>query len=477
MIHTLRFTLAAAAFAAAVLLAVAAPAGEGRGGPLATVTVDDPETIRQLWSSPLAEALGLADGDFSLRPPGGDMYIRSFADLLAGWEDSQAVDLWLRVDQEGGSVASSALSMGWNWPAGFVLDAEEARAWLDEHGLEWRGETRLGDSVDNLSALRLGKGSANDDDFADLGPGVNAVIATRPLVGYASLVSGVDIRGVASRFRLRIPPLAEARVWPADGFVGVAALLENVLPSDEVGNAGVVEATARLTRDFDNRLVANPPFAAALLEVEDALNPIGLSLATLLPKTLTFGWTLDDEGGADWQAAGLVAYDAFAQRQYKRLWAWLDLAATVTKGLKVEPQDIGGREVRRIAYRGREAYIGLIAKGAGDDQAFLMISPRRDDFADGAPGLTQHAEPYAVAWDLRLSERERDMVVRRWKREAANAGFPFDENAFRNALPQDEVGGMWIDGRTVLVSSPRGLAILAAPALEDILRLVLKGIL
>lgn len=475
MIHTFRFALAAAALAVAALPVAPAAAGEGRGGPLATVTADDPQTLRHLWSSPLAEALGLADDDFSLRPPGGDMHIRSFADVLAGWENSQAVDLWLRLDQKGGSVASSALSMGWNWPTGFVLDAEEARAWLDGHGLEWRGAVRLGDSVDNLSALRLGKGSADDGDFADLGPGVNAVIATRPLVGYASLVTGEDIRGIAGRFRLRIPPLAEARVWPADGFVGAALLLENTLPSDEVGNAGVVEATAGLTRDFDNRLVANPPFALALLEAEEALNPIGLSLATLLPKTLTFGWTLDDEGGADWQAAGVVAYDAFAKRQFKRLWAWLDLASTVTKGLKVEVAEIGGREVRRIAYRGREAFIGLIADGAGEERAFLLISPRRDDFAGGAPGLTEHAEPYAVAWDLRLSERERDLVVTRWKREAANAGFRFDENAFREALAPDEVGGVWIDGRTVLVSSPRGLAALIAPALEDILRLVLKG--
>jgi hypothetical protein len=458
--------------------------------PVAIVRLSDFAWPEKLAANPAARLLGFAGRDFSGRLSGLNAATPSLLNWPRALEKSGALDFWYALFPDGLDLAGA---VGGDWPddGGTGQTAGDFAAWLKSVlfdpglmpilvGSPAPGVSRrlLARDAAALKLILPEEGAARSDSgagwresisafFRRRPEGLAAWLNPRPLLGLASLTSGIDGRGSLAAAGMRLPDSLELELAPDEFDFGLKIKLNRLLP-EPIGQTLAPGLAVRHGRDAERTRVTISQPAALFPSLGLGGNPLsaaGLDLRAMIPEHLGLTLWLDGEDVPRWFAVGTFsAGDAF-RRHFRRLLAWLDvLAASPGSGLSLSPAGAGsGADWRRLERAGFSLVIGLaetrdgvplfLAAGRAED------CPEPDEFSlepgTAAPGLT---------WELRLDGKERQTLEKlagAWRDKKLTRLEARDLDNWSRLLESGESGSLDFSGTSLSLSSRNGVSLLA----------------
>lgn len=459
--------------------------------PLLSIRVARPATLESLLDAPLIHSLGMAGADYNGRLHGMDVRLNSLRTFLRTLDADKATDIGYYLFQKGESVASFSASLSWVWPDGTSPDdADAAARWLEANGAP-SGKTivemlpaatgrRIAVAADAGAMRQLLDLVAGESESSGAPtPDARIAMNPRPLLGLASLASGVDFRTIAARLRLAIPSRLELEVRD-DATPGLRLRLRDLFQNRPEANAVPVP---RHAAQDDALAIATIHSPAAWLEAvglgDNFLHPINMNSGLLAPHSISLTVWRDSDGAPRWLALCPVNNTVNIHNQYLRLMAWIEAMAP-SFGAKVDLID--AREERKalrllteagpvclkidFPTGNRTGYGYFMA--AGDERDFPALADIATDTRSGAPALLE--------WAIRLDEHDRADAAKELAAALRSFGIAVAHpDMLPNAFAARENGSITAEGADLIIDSPSALPLLALPAIERYMWAVLKN--
>ncbi len=501
--------------------------------PLVVVRSREAAEFTKILATKPVQALRRLGRSDSASLPGTDIRIDSIEQFLTALADARAENVWYCLTQQGASMAQQGSVLGWDFPDGLTTtgtatdtatvagqrrdDATAAASdeqpvtkdrsigttqsadtnvldlWLRDNGvrvgagvLRTRQELadggvrvmlapdqRVLDDVIGGGGDTRGTWRNSFGAFRDLpGPGVGVWTNTRPLFGFLSLLSGVDLRAKLTTAATSVPSGAILELLPRGGDLGFSLRFDQVLQKENVHSTDT-PLVARVQRDAMFEATFSSPGTLLDLAPFDTstLFYVNLNAKTLTPLSLHFQAWLNDFGVPAWTATCLMP--AGAERQIRRVVLWLEILSKAMSNVSVaRTESRWGDSLWEIRIGDRALVLGLVGiAAAGQNNNFLIVSNSVSDWPEPSMlAVDTIADPSVITWKARLDGlSERSLLTQALAEFAYQAGHEgYDTDFFADILPKSESGSIDFLGRDLLVRSERGALPLLLVALSEL---------
>lgn len=447
-----------------------------------------------LLSTRQVDALGLDDRDYSGEIPGVGVRLASLRGFLDALAEEGAEYFWYCLAQQGSSLASQTGAMGWE--GGLSVEKDDpagTAAWLEKAGLSTRQRLveiatlnehrrRMTISRDEKARRELLEGPDRSDpwrsglrrflerDYAGIW------LNPRPLLGVASLFTGIDFRTAMGAYRLSIPTSIQLDLFDTDGDLGVSLLVENVLSEEyrfDRADASVVrqrkDALAEVT-------IAPPPglrkVATASPHLIRALSGMNIDIAPLAPQSVNIALWRDEDGELRWSAACLMPKAADFRKQFQRVLYLLERLSSVAPSplSMYAAESPHGDALTRLEADGISVTMGLVEMETREgSHAVLLLSGREKDWPNPLD-LEVSVEKSAplLAWRIKPDAHMRGLALSSLLSLAKDRGLPVSEAQLDALLPDEDNGEVAADGADIELISRHGLTPLLLPLAGDV---------
>lgn len=468
---------------AAVFVDAACRAGEGfvlRPGeqPLLVVRADDANAFARLAATRQASVLEAAAGDFSGSVPGTAVRLSSLREFLKKLGDTGSRNLWYCLIQPGGMLSKPSGAMGWR----AAPDAgNDSVAWLQSVGVTAQSgkfiTQNLSDGSRNViiaaDAKTLDKLNVSDtraatgwreslaDFLADDRPdAVGAWFGTRPLLGVASLATGLDFRALLKSTNLNLPHSARVELLGGGDDLGLELRFDGLFPE----SADVRRDSVGLVRPGENMCVLSVTDPDTLLALfsppNEAFSLANLDRKALTPESVTLSAWKSDNDEIRWLLAALLPSRPDSRLQAERLFQWLALLAGQKK------TDAGAM---RLDAGGLALQFALAdwTDESGGGRVCLLATDREENLPSPGTLLPRRAETGSIAeWDVYLDPAFRPLVLASLR--GAASGAPVRDFDFEALLPISDAGKIVRRDDALLAFTRSGLTLMLAPLLRDV---------
>ncbi len=485
------------------------------------------EFTKVLATRPVRALRRLGHSD-SASLPGTDIRIDSIEQFLTALADARTENVWYCLTQQGASMAQQGSVLGWDFPDGLAATGtatvnddrrDDASAAANEQSVTTEHSIGTAQSADtNIldlwlldNSVRVGAGVLRTrqeladggvrvmlapdqrvlDDviggggdtrgawrnsfgaFRDLpGPGVGVWTNTRPLFGFLSLLSGIDLRAKLTTAATSVPSGAILELLPRGDDLGFSLRFDQVLQKENVQSTDT-PLVARVQRDAMFEATFGSPGTLLDLAPLDTstLFYVNLNAKALTPLSLHFQAWLNDFGVPAWTATCLMP--AGAERQIRRVVLWLEILSKAMSNVSVaRTESRWGDSLWEIRIGDRTLVLGLVGiAAAGQNNNFLIVSNSVSDWPEPAMlAVDTIADPSVITWKARLDGlSERSLLTQALAEFAYQAGYDaYDTDFFADVLPATESGSIDFLGRDLLVRSERGALPLLLVALSEL---------
>ena len=456
--------------------------------PLAVVRLADFDLSEKLEVNPAARLLGLDRRDFSGRLPGLAARTPSLRSWPRSLRESGALDFWYALFPDGLNLAAA---MGGDWPDGGGTGnaAGDFSAWLKAGLFDPGAMPILADSpIPGVSRRTLARDNRilgltlADEDDARTDPGAGwresldsflrrrpeglaAWVNPRPLLGLASLVSGIDWRGSLAALGMRLPDALEVELAPETSDFGLNIRLNRLL-SEPAAPAPAPGLSIRRQSDSKRMTatISNPSAIFPALGLDG--NPLfaaGLDFRAVVPERLRLVLWLDGDGSWRWFAVGTFRDGTAFRRHFRRLLAWLDiLASSPASGLSLTPAEAGfGDNWRRLEWNGFPLTAGMAETGG---VPLFLVAGRPEDCPKPEEFIMEPGTPAPwLTWEISPDggRQALDKLAETWR---SGDGTPRENpDLARMSLPlaSGESGSMDFSGTSLTLNSRNGASLLA----------------
>lgn len=488
-------TLKVAAAVAVLFLATTAAGRTGDGfvlrpaeQPLLVLRAAKADAVSRLAGSSQARALGAEDGDFSGGVPGTAVRLESLRAFLGALGDKGTENVWYYLAQPGGMLSQPVGALGWRAAPGADNDSV---AWLQSVGVSVSSgkfvtqnlpaggkNVIIAADAPMLEKMSAGGRGGNewrgslarflDDDDPD---GVGAWFSTRPLLGIATLATGLDFRTLFRSAGLNLPHSARIKLAAGTDDLGVEVRLDGVFPEED--RAEAVAGGVLVVPAGENLLtlgVTAPEDICRLIDLpQAAFAAANLDRDAVIPESVTLSVWKSGGGDYRWLAVALMKDLPQSGNQLRRLALWLKSLAGRQSALPRESAaGIGGDALRLGAGGGPSLFFKVAdwKDAAGGDRACLLITDREDNLLH--PGMLkarQGSGGSVVEWDIRLDAELRSRALAAL--EAAADGKLRLAN-FNALLPREDTGHIGKHDGALVANSRTGLTPMLAPLFRDL---------
>lgn len=471
------------------------PALKPNAPPLVVARLSYAPLVDDLLNTRQFDALGLQDRDYSGELPGVGVRVASLRGFLEALAGEEAEYVWYCLAQQGSSLASQTGAMGWegrlSGPAG---DPAGATAWLENAGVSPRRRlvesgrltdkrSRVTISRDEKARRELLEGSL-DGDASSWRYGLNRFLERdyagiwlnpRPLLGIASLFTGVDFRSVMTAHRLSIPTSIQLDLFDNDGDLGLSLLAENIL-SEELRFKKTTVSVVRARDDALLEVNIVPPAdlwnkAASSPQIVRALSGLNIDIAPLTPRSVAVVFWRGEEGRMRWSAACLMPDADEFSKQFQRIRYLLERLSSVTPPvISLESASSPrGDALMRVEAQGVAFVAGLAEmEYKRKNRAVLLLSGREEDWPDaGDLRMRDDGQSALLAWRLKPDAHLRRLILSSLLEHASDHGAPISAPQLDAMLPDGDSGTLDIDGADATLVSRNGMLPFLLPLCVD----------
>lgn len=473
----------------------ATPALRPNTPPLLVARLSYAPLVEDLLNTRQIDALGLHDRDYSGELPGLGVRVASLRDFLEALAGEEAEYVWYCLAQQGSSLASQTGAMGWEGELSVTAgDPASATTWLENAGMSPRRRlvesnrltgkrSRLTISRDEKARQELLEGSLGGEanswryglnrflerDYAGVW------INPRPLLGVASLFTGVDFRSTMNAYRMSIPTSIQLDMFDNDGDLGLSLLAENIL-SEELRFKRTTVPVVRTRDDAILEVDIVPPAglwnkAAASPRIVRALSGLNIDIASLMPRSVAVAFWRGEEGGMRWSAACLMPDAGEFTKQFQRIRYLLERLSSVTPPVislesAASPR---GDALMRVEAQGITFVAGLAEmEYKRKNRAVLLLSGREEDWPDaGDLRMRDDGQSALLTWQLKPDARLRRLLLSSLLTHAADYGVPVSAPQLDAMLPDGDSGRLDLDGADATLVSRNGMLPFLLPLCVD----------
>lgn len=463
--------------------------------PLLVARLSYAPLVEDLLNTRQIDALGLHDRDYSGELPGLGVRVASLRDFLEALAGEEAEYVWYCLAQQGSSLASQTGAMGWEGELSVTAgDPASATTWLENAGMSPRRRlvennrltgkrSRLTISRDEKARQELLEGSLGGEanswryglnrflerDYAGVW------INPRPLLGVASLFTGIDFRSTMNAYRMSIPTSIQLDMFDNDGDLGLSLLAENIL-SEELRFKRTTVPIVRTRDDAILEVDIVPPAglwnkAAASPRIVRALSGLNIDIASLMPRSVAVAFWRGEEGRMRWSAACLMPDAGEFTKQFQRIRYLLERLSSVTPPvISLESASSPrGDALMRVEARGIAFVAGLAEmEYKRKNRAVLLLSGREEDWPDaGDLRMRDDGQSALLTWQLKPDTHLRRLLLSSLLTHAADYGVPVSAPQLDAMLPDGDSGRLDIDGADATLVSRNGMLPFLLPLCVD----------
>lgn len=467
--------------------------------PLVVIRADKASIPARLLETRQLQALGLNGRDFSGTLPGLDLRVTSLKSFIAYLEAAEANTVWYCIAQRGGSLARQTGGMGWHAPLPGGADrtgiaAELAAAGLDtgrgvldvrafstgESGVSVLRDAEVGKILFAKEKQKSVPWGESLEYFLSASPdGLGIWLNTRPLMGAATLLSGIDLRALLAERHLAAPEHASLALLANDGDLGVVVRLDNLFSGSRWDK---FFPTGRSVRSHPTPLldlnITSPELFLAMFDPNrTALALANINLDLLLPESINLAVWRGEGGALRWHAVCLLS-NPDGENQYRRIERLLEcLAASGALSLEKVPAPDGTQALRIRS--GGLSLVTMAAKysehSSVPENSFYILAGDVEDLPlPEKLTVRSNDDDFIMSWELRPDAAARSEVISLLADLARSHGeSKYDMEFFEAFLPEADSGHMEDDWGTLAVSSRSGLTPLVLPAIAQMVKMVI----
>lgn len=490
-----RFPLIAAFFACLPFMGAAEAAEpehalQPAAPPLLVARLSYAPLMEDLRGTRQAEAFGLNDRDYSGEIPGMSVRLESLDAFLRELIDMKAENVWYCLAQQGSSLARQTGAMGWEGEFGRNSDPRRPTLLLKRFGLDEgkrtaaeldpqkRDRARLTLCRDKEARTALLQAPPAESDWRF---GLNRFlereyfgvwINPRPLLGMATLFTGIDFRTALSSMNLNVPTSIQVDAFDTAGDLGLALRAEGVLPKVWDAAREPVHMAAGRPDALATIILAPPeeillPFLKSE-RLATALFALNVKATPLIPETITIDIWRGNGETLLWEAHILMRDAVQSREQFLRAWSLVEsIGSGPQAALPVTRAQSGTSWT--IEYDGGSYRVTLIEAQTADGPKTLIrvANEQEKPFNQEAPKIIRTSSPKILSWSVAPDPVARERIIQELSSLADKHGVPVSPAQIEAAMPSADNG--WIDASETgleLVSN-RGMLPLLLPLLYE----------